>query len=140
MDGQQLHDVVLGRLGARRELVELFGVIEPGQQRRQRSGLVGGQERVHLVDERAQLCGGDACGPAGLVGGQLHVQPQLELDHAHEFRDGNRRAATQPREHRRGLTQPFARRRSEAGEPAVIVGDPQKEVERVDERSALVAR
>ena len=34
VDREQLHDVVLGRLGARRELVELLGVVEPGEQAR----------------------------------------------------------------------------------------------------------
>ena len=85
MDREQLHDVVLGRLGARRELVELLGVIEPREEARDRTGLVGGEEGVQLVDECAQLGRGDARGSARLVGGELDVQAQLALDEAHEL-------------------------------------------------------
>ena len=131
---------VLGRLGARRELVELLGVVEPREQARQRPGLVGGEEGVQLVDERPQLRRRDARGTARLVGRELDVEPQLELDEPHQL--GQRHPDRLPQSGEDGcrLPQPLARRGGEAREPAVVGLVAQHEVEGVDERAAVVAR
>jgi hypothetical protein len=74
MDREQLHDIVLRRLGARRELIETLGMVEPGEKAGQRPALVGRQKAVQLVDEGAQLVAGHPRRTARLVRGELDIQ------------------------------------------------------------------
>lgn len=140
MDREELHDVVLGRLGARRELVEALGVVEPCDEARERAGVVGGEEAGDLVDERTQLRRRDAGGAARLVRGELDVQPQFRLDEPDELGDRCAGCPAEPREHRARLAQAFPRGGREAGEPRVPVGLSRDEVQRVDERRTVGPR
>ena len=139
VDREQLDDVVLGRLGARRELVELLGVVEPGEQARERTRLVGGEERVQLVDERPQLRRRDPRGPARLVRGELDVEPQLQLDQPHQVGHRHAHRLAEAGEDGCRLAQPLACLGGEPAEPAVVGLVAQDEVERVDERAVVVA-
>ena len=140
VDRQQLDDVLLGRLGAGRELVQPLGVVEPGEEARERPALVGREESVQFVDEGAQLVARDPRGAARFVRGELDVEAQLQLDEPHELGRGERRLTPEAREDRSGIAQALTRRGREVLEPPVLGGVAQHEVERVDQRALLVPR
>ena len=140
VDREQLHHIVFRRLGAGRELVELLGMVEPREQARERAAVVRRQERVHLVDERAELGGRDPGRPPRLVRGQLDVQTQFPFDEPDQLRDRQTRRLAESREHPGCFSQPVLRRSGEPREPSVIVGVAEDEVERVDQRSLFVTR
>ena len=119
MDREQLHHAGLWRLGPRHELVGLFRVIEPRQEARDRAAVIRQQERPHLVEERPQARGRDARRPARLVGRELDVEPQFELDHADEIGDRLADGPTQPLEELAGLTQARATVGGDVGEEPV---------------------
>ena len=140
MDREQLHDIVLRRLGARRELIETLGMVEPGEKAGQRPALVGRQKAVQLVDEGAQLVTGHPRRTACLVRGQLDIQPEFELDHPHELGNRQCRVPTQTGEDGRRLAEAFSCRRGEVAQPAVVGAVTEEEVESVDERALIIPR
>ncbi len=88
MDGEQLHDTRLRRLGPRHQLIRALGLVEPREQAADAPPLIGREERPHLVGEGTQLRGRDTCGAPGLGGRELDVQAEFELDESDQLRIG----------------------------------------------------